>query len=115
MDITRLSGDAIGRAAGVAWDKLVYTVATAGHVGDDLQAQTAASLAQIDRNLAELGSDKTKLLAATVYLTEIARKAEMDEVWCAWIGGSENWPQRACVGVQLAGNDLVEIVIIATR
>ena len=40
-------------------------------------------------------------------------KAEMDAVWCAWIGDEEYWPQRACVGANLAGSDLVEIVVIA--
>ena len=38
----------------------------------------------------------------------------MDEVWNAWIG-PDNWPQRACVGVQLAPGDLVEIVVVAAR
>ena len=52
--------------------------------------------------------------ATTVYLTEIANKVEMDEVWNAWIG-PDNWPQRACVGVQLAPGDLVEIVVVAAR
>jgi hypothetical protein len=43
----------------------------------------------------------------------MSTKAEMDEVWCEWIGDAENWPQRACVGADLAGNVLVEIVTVA--
>jgi len=53
------------------------------------------------------------LLQATVYLRDMSMKADMDAVWCAWIGGEENWPQRACVGADLAGDDLVEIVVTA--
>ena len=114
MEITRLAGAATGRSRAVAWEGLAFAVATAGHAGDDLGAQTAAALAGIERNLADAGSDKSRILQATVYLTEISRKAEMDAVWNAWIG-TDDWPQRACVGVQLAPGDLVEIVVVAAR
>ena len=112
MEITRLAGTAIGRNRAVAWRDLVFTVATAR--GDSLRQQTEMALAQIERNLEELGSDKTMLLQATVYLADISAKPEMDAVWNAWIGPG-NWPQRACVGVALAGDDLVEIVVTAAR
>ncbi len=67
----------------------------------------------LERTLQEAGSDKSRILQATVYLRDMAMKAEMDQVWCAWIGGKENWPQRACVGADLAGDDLIEVVVIA--
>ena len=111
--IERWRGDAEGRSRTSAFRDLVFTVATAEAVGPSLAAQTARSLEIVDRNLAEAGSDKTRLLSATVYLTDIAGKAEMDAVWCEWVGDEENWPQRACVGANLAGNDLVEIVVTA--
>ncbi|MBO6797032.1 hypothetical protein [Maricaulis sp.] len=41
------------------------------------------------------------------------QKPVFDAIWRDWIGGRENWPQRACVGAQLAGSDLVEIVAVA--
>ena len=114
MDILRLAGQSRGRNRAVAHGDLVFTVATAGDAGLDLRAQTAASLARIEANLAEAGSNKTRLLQATVYVTDISRKAEMDEVWCEWIG-PDNWLQRACIGVDLAPGDLVEIVVVAAR
>ncbi len=114
MEITRLAGAAVGRSRAVAWEGLAFAVATAGHLGDDLKAQTAATLAQIERNLTDAGSDKSRILQATVYLADISRKAEMDEIWNNWIGDGD-WPQRACVGVQLAPGDLVEIVAVAAR
>lgn len=114
MEILRLSGHAKGRNRAVAHGDLVFTVATAGDAGPDLAAQTVEALALIERSLIEAGSDKTKLLQATVYVTDISRKAEMDEVWNEWIG-PDNWPQRACIGVDLAPGDLVEIVVIASR
>ncbi|MDH3919559.1 MAG: Rid family hydrolase, partial [Rhodospirillales bacterium] len=63
--------------------------------------------------LLEAGSDKSRLLQATVYLRDMSMKADMDAVWCAWVGDEENWPERACVGADLAGEDLVEIVVTA--
>ncbi|MEK9724212.1 MAG: Rid family hydrolase [Rhodospirillaceae bacterium] len=76
--------------------------------------QTRASLAIIDANLAEVGSDKHHILEAVVYMTDIARKQGMDDVWCDWIpdGG---WPNRACVGADLAPGTLVEIKLTALK
>ena len=112
-DIQRWSGDAAGRCRATAWRDLVFTVATAD--GDSVAEQTRASLAAIDSNLADAGSSRHGLLSATVYLTDIARKAEMDAVWCDWIGEASNWPQRACVQADLAPGTLVEITVIAAR
>ena len=113
MNIQRFPGDAPGRSRAVAFENLVFTVATAAG-STSLQEQTRQTLARIEQNLLEAGSEKTRLLSATVYLTDIAKKAEMDEVWNEWIG-PEHWPQRACVQVGLAPNTLVEITVIAAR
>lgn len=112
-DIQRWQGDARGRSRTTAWRDLVFTVATA--TGDSVAEQTRASLAQISANLADAGTDHTRLLSATVYLTDIASKAEMDAEWCEWIGEAVNWPQRACVQAALAPGTLVEITIVAAR
>src|SRR5262245_19060628 len=102
MDIQRFPGNAPGRSRAVAFENLVFTEATApGSLS--LPEQTRQVLARIDQNLSDAGSDKTRLLSATVYLTDISRKAEMDEVWNEWIG-PDHWPQRACVQVALAPN-----------
>ena len=112
-DIERWQGDAKGRSRATAWRDLVFTVATAP--GDSVAEQTRASLDRISKNLAEADADDTRLLSATVYLTDIAYKAEMDAEWCEWIGGSEHWPQRACVQAALAPGTFVEITVIAAR
>ncbi len=113
MTIDRITGAAKGRSPAVHYNGIVYAVATAGSSSSSVAEQTRAALAALDRNLAAVNSDKTRLLQATVYLRDMATKAEMDAVWCDWIGGAENWPQRACVGAELAGDDLVEIVVVA--
>lgn len=111
--IERFSGQAEGRSRAVRHGGLVYTVATAPGPGTDVAEQTRQSLALLDRNLGDAGSSREHLISATVYLTDIAEKAAMDAVWCEWIGGPQNWPQRACVQAQLAPNTLVEITVVA--
>ncbi len=113
MTIDRVTGTARGRSPAVRHNGIAYAVATAGSDSPSVAEQTRLTLATLDRNLDAAGSDKTRLLQATVYLRDMSTKAEMDEVWCEWIGSAENWPQRACVGADLAGNDLVEIVVVA--
>jgi enamine deaminase RidA (YjgF/YER057c/UK114 family) len=115
MNIERYAGGAVGRTRASAWRDLVFAVATAEEAGDSMAVQTAATLAKLDQNLADAGSSKAAILSATVYVEDISRKTEMDAIWCEWIGGAENWPQRACVQAGLAAGTLVEITLIAAR
>ena len=114
MTIERLAGGARGRSRAVVHEGRVYTVATAADTTLDIAGQTAQTLAVIDRNLTDCGSNRTRILSATVYLVDITRKSEMDSVWNDWIG-PDNWPQRACVGAALHGDTVVEITIVAAR
>lgn len=113
MNIERFPGTAQGRSRAVAFDNLVFTVATAAGP-TSVREQTRQVLERIEQNLRDAGSDKTQLLSATVYLSDIGRKAKMDKVWNEWIG-PEHWPQRACVEAQLSPGVLVEITVIAAR
>ncbi|MGA8261520.1 MAG: RidA family protein [Arenicellales bacterium] len=77
------------------------TVYLAGQValrapGASAADQTRDILARIDELLGEVGSDKSKALAATIWLTDMGDFAEMNEVWDAWVD-PENAPARACV------------------
>jgi enamine deaminase RidA (YjgF/YER057c/UK114 family) len=112
MAIERWAGSAPGRSRVVRHAGTVYTVATARDKAPSVGRQTADALAVIDRNLAEAGTDKSQLLSATVYITDMAHKPEMDAVWRAWVDPA-GAPQRACVAVALDGDDLVEIVVTA--
>jgi enamine deaminase RidA (YjgF/YER057c/UK114 family) len=110
--IKRWAGTAPGRSRTVAHGGLVWSVATAREKSPSMKRQTEDVLAIIDRQLAEAGTDKSKLLTATVYVADMARKPEMNEAWVAWVD-PDNAPQRACVEVKLEGNDLVEIAVCA--
>lgn len=114
LEIQRTRGAYQGRNAGTKYNGFAWAVATDRSDSADMFSQTEKSLAEIDRVLAELGTNKTRLLNATVYVTDIAQKYEMDRAWCDWIGEDPaHWPQRACVETGLAGDTLVEIVVIA--
>jgi enamine deaminase RidA (YjgF/YER057c/UK114 family) len=92
----------------------------AGQVADDahgksVKEQTTNILRRIDTLLAAAGSDKSKLLCATVWLTDISKFSEMNSVWDAWVSPG-NTPARACVEARLAAPQYsVEIAVIAAK
>ena len=94
----------------------MWTVATAADESLDLVGQTSQALCILETSLAELGSDKTRIVSAQVYIANIKDKPIMDEVWKDWIGSNpEHWPQRACLGVDLGGHWLIEVTVTAVR
>jgi len=81
--------------------------------GGSVGEQTAEILRQIDALLAEAGSDKTKILMATIYLADISTFAEMNAEWDKWVVEGET-PARATVEAKLVAPEYkVEIVIVA--
>jgi enamine deaminase RidA (YjgF/YER057c/UK114 family) len=95
-------------------------VTTAGVVpadlGKDAKGQTAEVLAEIDRLLALCGTDKSKIVSATIWLTDIRHRDGMNEAWIAWVGGAANAPVRACVEGKLVDpRMLVEIQVVAVK
>ena len=105
----RLSGLVINHASGTAY--------LAGQVADDptadVSGQTRQVLAKIDSLLSEAGSDKTKILSATIYLPDIGDFAAMNAAWEQWVVPGQT-PARATVEARLAAPELlVEIQIIA--
>ena len=83
-------------------------------VGKSVKEQTQDILGQIADLLKQAGSDKTKILKANIWLTDIKTWAEMNEAWDAWVAPGET-PARATVESKLAGPGLdVEIMVEAT-
>jgi enamine deaminase RidA (YjgF/YER057c/UK114 family) len=114
FEIRRVQGGARGRSSGSACGGFAWAVATSDDSVADMYTQTVNALAKIDGILAGLGTDKTRLVNATIYVDKIQLKEEMDRAWCEWIGDDpENWPQRACIESRLYKYDLVEVVVIA--
>lgn len=84
-------------------------------VGTGVTAQTQQILEQIDRLLMQAGSDKSRILSATIYLADIGGFAEMNAAWDAWVD-RDNPPARATVEARLVAPEyLVEIAVTAAR
>ncbi len=83
--------------------------------GQDTTAQTKVILAQIDSLLKQAGTDKSKLLSANIWLTDMANFAEMNAIWEAWVPPGTA-PARATVEAKLASPDRkVEIMVVAAK
>jgi enamine deaminase RidA (YjgF/YER057c/UK114 family) len=81
----------------------------------DVKGQTKQILDKIDKFLAEAGTDKTKLLSANIWLTDINTWSQMNEVWDAWVAPGCT-PARATVEARLAAAGLtVEIMVQAAK
>lgn len=79
----------------------------------DITGQTAQVLAAIDKLLARAGSDKSKILMAQIFITDVADFPGMNKAWDAWVAAG-NAPPRATVVAQLARPEWkVEIVVKA--
>lgn len=85
----------------------------AGNPVPSVEKQTRQILAAIDKLLKQVGSSKSKLLTANIWLSDIREFAEMNKVWDSWVSQG-NTPARATVQAKLAGPQyLVEIMVTA--
>jgi enamine deaminase RidA (YjgF/YER057c/UK114 family) len=83
--------------------------------GESVTKQTQEILSIIDGHLAKAGTDKSKLLSATIYITDMKNFSEMNAAWDAWVS-SGNTPARATVEAKLAGPQYhVEIMVVAAK
>jgi enamine deaminase RidA (YjgF/YER057c/UK114 family) len=90
---------------------VVANKAAGGSVAD----QTKDILSIIDSHLAKAGSDKSKLLSANIYITDMKTFQEMNAVWDAWVSPG-NTPARATVEAKLAAPQYnVEIMVVAAK
>src|ERR1051325_9473228 len=89
-----------------------------GIVADDkslpMKGQTEQVLKKIDDVLAKAGTNKARILSATVYMADARLKDEMNEAWMAWVDRS-NLPTRTAVGAALTPETMVEITIVAAK
>lgn len=89
-----------------------------GIIADDVSVsmggQTAQICAKLDKVLALAGTDKTKLLSAQLFITDMKQKDEMNAAWLAWLDGND-LPARATIGVADLGKPeiLIEVVVTA--
>lgn len=89
-----------------------------GIIADDvsvgMKEQTAQICKKLDAVLAMAGSDKTKLLSAQLFITDMKAKDAMNAAWLEWLDGND-LPARATIGVADLGDPsiLIEVVVTA--
>lgn len=113
-DIKRIeTGQRMSQA--VIHNGIVYLAGQVGAPGKSVAEQTRAILAQIDVLLKKAGSDKTRLLSAQIWLSDMAGFAEMNAVWDEWVAPGHA-PARATGESALATPDYkVEIIVVAAQ
>ena len=117
MPIERLhSGPRMSQV--VIHNKTVYLAGqvASGAPGRSVADQTRNILATIDALLAEAKSDKTRLLSATIWLTDMSTFAEMNGVWDAWVVPGATPARATVVSAKLAAPEFsIEIAVIAAQ
>ncbi len=113
-DIKRIeTGPRMSQA--VVHNGTIYLAGQVGKPGASVTEQTTEVLAQIDRLLAECGSDKTRILSAQIWLASMGDFAEMNAVWDGWAPQGHT-PARATGESALATPDYkVEIIVVAAQ
>jgi enamine deaminase RidA (YjgF/YER057c/UK114 family) len=82
--------------------------------GGGVDEQTRDILASIDRLLAQAGTDKSRLLSATIWLTDMATFGQMNKVWEAWVVPGATPARATVLSPHLAAPEFkIEIAIIA--
>ena len=111
-DITRI-GTGARMSEAVIYNGIVWLAGQVGNPGDSVADQTRTCLAEVDRLLAEAGTDKTKILSTQIWLADIADFAEMNAVWDAWVPQGHT-PARATGEAKLATPAYkVEVIVTA--
>jgi len=114
-NITRIRSTGRMSQAVVHHDRVYLAGQVADDTDADITGQTRQILAKVEGLLAEAGSDKTKMLSATIWLPDISNYDAFNAVWDSWLPVGHA-PARACVESRLAGAQyLVEISIVAAR
>jgi enamine deaminase RidA (YjgF/YER057c/UK114 family) len=102
-----------GRSAWVKYNGLVWTVGVpkGRKEDDDIATQTKITLDSIDERLAQAGTDKSKIIEATVFLTDMSEFSGMNAEWSSWLPEGCGASRATVCVAALANNDKVEIKI----
>jgi enamine deaminase RidA (YjgF/YER057c/UK114 family) len=115
MAITRHEPGPILSLAVEHGDTVYLAGIVAKNLKNDVKGQTEEVLAEIDRLLAKAGSNKSKILQATLWVPDIRLRGAVNEVYTKWVD-PKNLPARACIEAKLADPAaLIEIMVTAAK
>ena len=115
MAITRHEPGPILSLAVEHGDTVYLAGIVARNLKNDVKGQTEEVLAEIERLLAKAGSNKSKILQATLWVPDIRLRGAVNEVYTKWVD-PKNLPARACIEAKLADPAaLIEIMVTAAK
>ncbi|HXF74597.1 MAG TPA: RidA family protein [Methylomirabilota bacterium] len=114
MDIQRINPREWNSSASIFGNLVFLSGTVADDKSLDMKGQTEQVLQKIDAMLAKAGTNKSRILSATVYMADANLKDEMNEAWMAWVDRA-NLPTRTAVGAALTPGTLVEITVCAAK
>jgi len=104
------------RRWGSAYKDLVWALGMSDDYTLSAEDQVKRAYENLDKVLADLSSDKSRIISVTVILNDIENKPMADKVWADWIGDNpDHWPERSCHGVDLHAGNEIEIRVVAVR
>lgn len=112
MDIKRLNPTPRWSDA-VVFNRIAHFVEVPADTSADIGTQITQLLQQAESTLMRINSDKSRLLSATIYLTDFANLDTFNSAWEAWLPFGMA-PSRACIKAELVNPDmLIEIAFVA--
>ena len=115
-NIQRGPGNVASRRWGSAYKDLVWALGMSDDYTLSAEEQAIRAYENLDDVLADLGTDKSNIISATVILNDIEYKPVTDKIWAEWIGDNPaHWPERSCHGVALHAGNQIEIRVVAVR
>jgi enamine deaminase RidA (YjgF/YER057c/UK114 family) len=112
-DVRRIDPGPRLSEASVCGDRMYLSGMIPEDTSLDITGQVKQALAEIDALLAKGGSDKTRILSAVIWLSDIADFPAMNAVWDAWVVPGQT-PARATVQSRLNDPNMkVEIMVVA--
>lgn len=116
VDIQRVPGFVPTRSWGSAYKDLVWAIGMSDDLSLPAEEQVHRAFENLDKVLAQAGTNKDNLISVTVMLGDINNKPLMDEVWANWISDDPAcWPERSCFGVELHAGNCIEVRVVAVR
>lgn len=97
------------------YNGLIHFVEVPEKTDTDMADQVRQIFAQSEITLQKCGSDKSRLISATIYITDVDNVPVLNREWQAWLPQGCA-PSRACLKVELLNpNMLVEIAFVAAQ
>ncbi|MEP6674848.1 MAG: Rid family hydrolase [Ferruginibacter sp.] len=112
--IQRWPSSGTGRSRAVAFNNIIWIVASSLALSDDFENQVKEIFSLATQSLQQTGSGMGSILSVQVFLSDMIMKDKFDLLWNEWIGKDpDNWPQRTCIEARLAPGLLVEMQLTA--